>query len=50
MADAGKSDLRSRIDRVQKSRNRKPNPMKLVMTFVMLAITGLVVYLVVWGL
>lgn len=49
MADEGRSDLRSRIDRVRRSRNRKPNTTKLVTTFVMLAIAGLVVYLVVWG-
>ena len=49
MADAGRSDLRSRIDRVRKARNRKTHPTKIVMTFVMLAITGVVVYLVVWG-
>lgn len=50
MADADRNDLRSRIDRVRKSRNRKTNPTKLVTTFVMLAIAGLVVYLVVWVL
>ena len=50
MAEAGRSDLRSRIDRVRKSRNRKPNPTKLVTTLVMLVIAGLVVYFVVWGL
>lgn len=50
MGDADRNDLRARIDRVRRTRSRKPNTTKLVMTAVIVAIIGLVLYLAVWGL
>ena len=43
------SSLRARVERVRKSRERKPNFAKLVVAFVALAVTGLVIYLIVNG-
>jgi cytoskeletal protein RodZ len=43
------SSLRTRIDRVRKSREHKFNFGKLVVAFVALAITGLVIWMIVEG-
>ena len=43
------SSLRTRIDRVRKSREQKFNFGKLVIAFVALAITGLVIWMIVQG-